>query len=525
MTPFTHSRRRERLWFAAILVLALAVRVWDLTARSLWFDEAGEYWVSTAPVAHLVESVRTGTGDPPLYEFLLHAWMQVSTNEAWLRFLTVMASVGGVAGIMVLTRLVAGGTVAPAIAGVLLALLPADVRYAQEAGQYGFVPAIVGWNLVCLLVLLREKSWRALLAWVLTALAASYLYYATIFPVASAFACVVLESIARRDVRLRRATGTALVLYIVGMLPLLISYLPTQLARVAEYGGTEANAGIGFMGVIRDKWRMTCELIAFQFTGWPHSHIPGAVTVIPVLLLMVVAIPRAPRLLIWFAVAINAYALAHAMGVFPIGYRWGLIMTPLIICAMATGLAGERRRWLRPATIAAFALLLAASVYSLPNRSLRDRVYVDTTGAWPETEDMRTVARFWMEKHTPDEPTYVYYGAAPAFAYYTRDVVKRDALPSTWCLSCWHDAPQPSFCRDGNVYYGRWMRRFDGNEKLASIVETLGGSPPAFWLVFGHLVPDDDRYIIAGFKREGYRVATAIEGVNASACLLTRAQH
>jgi hypothetical protein len=137
---------------------------------------------------------------------------------------------------------------------------------------------------------------------------------------------------------------------------------------------------------------------------------------------------------------------------------------------------------------------------------------------------MRMVSEFWMQRRTPEEPTYVYYGAAPAFGYYTRNAIQRDALPSTWCLACWHDDEPPTFCRGNNVYYGRWMRRLDGNQKLASVVKTLGGMPPSFWIVFGHLVPDDDRNLVAGFRREGYRVAAAIEGVNASACLLTRAQ-
>jgi len=237
---------------------------------------------------------------------------------------------------------------------------------------------------------------------------------------------------------------------------------------------------------------------------------------------MVLAIRRSPRLMTWFAVAIGAYAAANALGVFPIGYRWGLIMAPLIICAIAAGVVaagGTRYRW---AAIAAFILLVGSSLYSLPNRSLHDRVYTDPSGAWPETEDMRVVAEFWQQHRTLDQPTYVYYGAAPAFAYYTRAAVKREELPPTWCLSCWHDRESPAFCRENNVYYGRWMRRFDTNEKLASMVGTLGGAPPALWIVFGHLVPGDDRDIIAGFKREGYRIAASIEGVNASACLLTR---
>jgi len=513
--------QRRRLLAVAILVLAVALRLWDLNARSLWFDEAGEFWVSTAPFSHLIESVRTGTGDPPLYEFLLHAWMSVSSNESWLRLLSVLASVSGVAAVMVLAEMLTGAAAVSWCAGLLLAILPADIRYAQEVGQYGLVPAAVAWNLVCLMWMTRAKSWRALFTWVLTALAASYLYYATIFPVAAAFACVVFESVWHRDARLRRTTGTALVLYVIGMMPLLITYLPTQLARVVEGEVAQASSGgSGIVSVVRGVWRSMCELFAFQFTGWPHTHLPPVLVLVPVLALIVMAIRRSPRLVVWLAVAVSSYALVHALGVFPMGYRWGLILTPLIICAIAAGAAQPGR--LRWATFAALMIIAGAGIYSLPNRSWHDRVYADPTGAWPETEDMRAVANYWLEHRSSGEPTYVYYGAAPAFAYYTRDTLRRDGLPSTWCLSCWHDVEPPAYCRDAGVYYGRWMRRFDTHQKLASVVETLGGAPPSLWLVFGHMVPGDDRDLIAGFKREGYRVTDYIEGVNASACLVTR---
>jgi uncharacterized membrane protein len=472
-----------------------------------------------------MQSARDGTGDPPLYSFLLHIWMQLGTGEVWLRLLSVLVSVSGVAGVMVLARSF-GGPVAALCAGLLMAVLPVDVHYAQEAGQYGLVPAVVAWNLVCLVYMMRAGTWRWLLAWTGTALAAAHLYYGTAFPIAASFLCVVAESVFRRDVRARRATGTALVLLIIGLAPLLISYLPAQLARLVASGGASLppleGETSGLMGIVRDKWQMTSELIAFQFTGWPHTHIPSGVIVVPVLVLMVAAIRRSLRLLIWFAVAINVYAAANAMELFPLGYRWGLILSPLIICAIATGLVAPRRIGLKWAMIAVFAGVVAMCVVSLPNRTLRDRVYKDETGAWPETEDIRLVARYWMAHRTPDQPTYVYYGAAPAFAYYTREFAPREDLPSTWHFACWHKDSTPAFCRQGGIYYGRWIRRLENNEKLLSVFATLNGRPEAFWMVFGHLVPGDDRAMITGLKSHGYRVAAAVEGVNASACLLVR---
>jgi hypothetical protein len=172
--------------------------------------------------------------------------------------------------------------------------------------------------------------------------------------------------------------------------------------------------------------------------------------------------------------------------------------------------------------IAVCAGLVAMCVASLPNRSLRDRVYPDPTGSWPETEDMRVVADYWMQHRIPGQRTYVYYGAAPAFAYYTREFTARAALPSTWHFACWHDASPPAFCNEDGVYYGRWVRGLDASGKIESVIGTLGGAPESFWIVFSHLVPGEDRDMINGFTRRGYRLDAAVEAVNASACLLVR---
>jgi uncharacterized membrane protein len=521
---FLSSVPKRRRWLAlAILALALGVRLWDIRARALWFDEACEYWVATAPFSELAASARTGTGDPPLYTFLLHGWMQIGSGEVWLRLLSVLASVAGVAGVMVLAQMFAGPAAA-LCAGVLLAVLPADVRYAQDVGQYGFVPAVVAWNLVCLINIWRHGTWRWVLGWAATALAGSYLYYGTVFPIAGAFLCVVIESIFRRNVRARRATGTALALYLAGLVPILITYLPTQLARVIQSGGTNTGApggAKGIAGILGHKWQMACELIAFQFTGWPHTVIPAVVVVAPVVFIMVIAIRKSPRLLIWFAVAINLYAAADALGVFPMGYRWGLILTPLIICAIAVGLVAAMATRAKWAMFAVLAALVAVCVVSLPNRTLHDRTHRDMPAAWPETEDMRVVADYWMEHRAPDQPTYVYYGAAPAFAYYTREHAPREGLPSTWHLACWHDAAQPGFCRQDGIYYGRWARALDVRAKVDHVFDSIG-RPESFWVVFSHTVPGDEGDMVSAFRREHYRVDAAVEAVNSSACLLVR---
>jgi hypothetical protein len=82
-----------------------------------------------------------------------------------------------------------------------------------------------------------------------------------------------------------------------------------------------------------------------------------------------------------------------------------------------------------------FSVIVGLGVYSLPNRTLSQ--ITREKQAWPETEDMREVIQYWME-HRNNDPTYIYYGAAPAFRYYLQlyglDVY---SLSPRWYAACW----------------------------------------------------------------------------------------
>jgi hypothetical protein len=520
--PFIPTRGLARGPGVALLivVLALALRFWDINARALWFDEASEYWVATSSLAELPASVREGSGDPPLYSFLLHVWSRVGTGEIWLRSLSVIFSVAGLVGVMVFAHGL-GGWTAAGCAGTLAALSAADIRYAQEVGQYALAPAAVAWSLVALWRLAHGGGWRWIIAWAGCALAASYAYYAAVFTVMVPFACVVAESVLRRDRHRRRTTGTALVLYVIGVLPLVLYFLPAQLSRVVESGGVHASAAPG--GALAGAWRWIAAVLAFQFTGWPDTRVPAAVPLIAALVLIVLAARTQRRALAWLVSSWAVYGASDAAGVFPHGFRWGMILFPLVTAVTGAGVAGllraPRARWM---AFALFAALVAASAASLPHRTLRDRLDPAQRWSWPETEDMRVVASFWREHRVETQPTYVYYGAAPAFAYYTRAVAPREGLPPTWHLACWRERDTPGFCRMNNIYYGRWLRQLTHEQKVNSLFATLGQPPSELWLVFAHISSYDDRDLLAALVRMGYRVEAAVQARDAAAFLVAR---
>jgi hypothetical protein len=115
----------------------------------------------------------------------------------------------------------------------------------------------------------------------------------------------------------------------------------------------------------------------------------------------------------------------------------------------------------------------------------------------------------------------VYYGAAPAFAYYLqRYPDTRVSLPPTWSLSCWHDESPPDFCRDDNIYYGRWFRSLTPEEMVRSFAKTFVMKPTELWIVASHVHGSESADIIEILKQNGYAMVDWIERRDAGAVLL-----
>jgi hypothetical protein len=516
---------RPRAWrppaaVLAILAGALALRLWGLTDRSLWLDEAVEYWVAKSPLTALAATVRDALQDPPFYSFLLHVWAGVSDHEAWLRILSVGFGMGSVAGAMVIGYRLQGRATALA-AGFLMAILPVAIRYSQEAGQYAPVQCALVWSLVALVEVVRRPDRGGFARWVAVAVVAAYTYYGAVIPLLVPFLCVLIEAAIRRDaVRVRRGV-LSLAIFLAAVIPLLVGFLPQQLHRGATRDALQAVTLPAPADALRDMIQALPVTIGFQFTGWPCTPVNGWLTVTVFAVLLVFAWVRQRRLAVWFGATWLVYLGLDALHVFPLGFRHSNILTALVVPVAACAVGGEHRRIHRAGSAAAFALMCTLCVLSLPNRAFYDRVHGGSACAWPETEDMAEVTRYWMERRTPEQKTYVYYGAVPAFAYYTdRMGLEHTARPSGWFVRCWRAEDAP-WCRSGNVYYGEWTRGRTPEEMVASVLRSLDGRPDEFWLILGHANKNDvraiDTHLLTHYAAVDHRVA-----MDASAVLLRR---
>ncbi len=133
-------RRRVALPFL-ILLLAFALRLYQLDVQSIWWDEGHSIFVATQPVSQ-IPTLPAMDVHPPGYFILLHLWLNLAgTSEFALRYLSVIFSLLTVA---LLWRFAAKlhhpATLLPCyLVALFAALSPMYIAYAQEVRSYAMI--------------------------------------------------------------------------------------------------------------------------------------------------------------------------------------------------------------------------------------------------------------------------------------------------------------------------------------------------------------------------------------------------
>src|SRR3989304_709792 len=130
---------RLLLTLGAVLLAAVALRLWGLGDKSLWFDEAYSVYIARQALGEIPRLLRVYDPHPPLYYVLLRLWMGVAgQSEVAVRVPSVVASLAAIGLTYLLGRRLAGEGVGLLAAG-LLAASPFQVTAAQEARMYPFL--------------------------------------------------------------------------------------------------------------------------------------------------------------------------------------------------------------------------------------------------------------------------------------------------------------------------------------------------------------------------------------------------
>ncbi len=226
--PESRSLARSRAgWvFVAILVLAALLRLHNLTATSIWVDEANSILTAKQPASVILDMLSRDSS-PPLYYFLLKSWMTVAGDSPFsVRLLSTLASLALIATVFAIGRREIGRR-AGLWAAFLLAIAPTQVFYSQQARMYTLLPllALTAWWF--LVRYLREGRTRDFWVCMLTTAVALYTHnFAVYVPLVHAVLVIGSGQLFRRF----GMWIVAVVFFALAMAP----WVPTLLTQVAN---------------------------------------------------------------------------------------------------------------------------------------------------------------------------------------------------------------------------------------------------------------------------------------------------
>lgn len=147
-------KRRHACALAAIVILGLSLRLYEIGAEGFWFDETFSVWIARRPLGSLFAAVRQDS-HPPLYVLLLHFWLYLGRSDVFIRLLSTLFSVVTLPVVYVLGRRIASRELG-LLAALILAVSPFNVLFAQEARMYTLLTLAVSLSMYFLARLLTD---------------------------------------------------------------------------------------------------------------------------------------------------------------------------------------------------------------------------------------------------------------------------------------------------------------------------------------------------------------------------------
>jgi len=216
------SRRSTAILLVLITAFGLALRLYNLDAQSVWFDEAGSVAQSARSLDQLFAFLIDDVVHPPLHYLLLHGWFKLAGVSAFnARLVSVLFGTLSIPLFYLLARRFAD-TATSLLAAVLLAISQAAVYYSQEARPYAQAQFLSLLAAIVFLTFLRAPGPRTTSFFTLSAIALVYTNY---YGAAVLLALGIYWLVFRRDYppSVFRYLSVAVTVLVVAFIPWLIA--------------------------------------------------------------------------------------------------------------------------------------------------------------------------------------------------------------------------------------------------------------------------------------------------------------
>jgi mannosyltransferase len=330
-----------------ILVIGTWLRFRNLSADSIWLDEAESWRQSKGSLADLI-SATAEDNYPPLHNLLLFAFIKVSgTDTEWvLRAPSALLGVANIVAIYWLGALI-GGRIAGVLAAAILATSAFHIDYSQEARMYALLALAATLYAAAAFFFVKSPNYARAGLLVVCGLALVYSHpFGTLNWIAIAIG-VTANILLASDLRRR-----ALVPWVIANAAIAVGFLPWALIllqRAVEVGG---HFWVPYPSPDVIYWEL-------------YSLLGGRLGAVALLIGAGVALRSnfsASVVLLFWAVAPVALALIESLVSTPIFLdRYFIGSLPALFTLAAVGAAHllSRQKW--PTTVGA-AIVLAATI-------------------------------------------------------------------------------------------------------------------------------------------------------------------
>jgi hypothetical protein len=476
--PSPSARLSTLAWLLVGLGLVLRMRQFA-EFPSLWMDEAMlAVNVVERSFRELLAPLEYNQGAPLGFLFLQKvAYLLFGPGDAALRVVPMVAACAAlpIFASLAISWLGAGGLVAVA----LMALSNPLVDYAVEAKQYAVdVLVVVALWRVGLPWLQARAGGRDFLVLAAAGALAVWCSHPAVFALSGLGLVVACDTVARRDIRSWTMSAGVLAAWSVSLAAAHSVSLAGLAANTAllDYWQAyflpwrDAEAGRWLLGALGGGLR--------DAAGFRQFGAAGALACLGSLSLLW----RTPRVAVLVLAPVAVALVASALRLYPFAQRLLLFAAPIAFVLVAAGIAEAARLASRlhgklgPAVLVGLALLVLVE----PARSAVELARHPQHG-----ENLRPALEHLLSRREPGDGVYVYYGAKPAFRFYSR----------LYPLAV-----------EGLVL-GR-AHRSDPASYLTELAPLR--SRPRGWLVVSHVCPvcsvDEKSYLLDALDRMGRRV-------------------
>lgn len=207
MDRFRHIDIPEWITAGIAFVYYWIMALYKLTQAPVWQDEVMEFYCSlpvrgairgVTKYATMYERMANIQQQPPLYNWLMCLWLQVSEGEWWYRFSSVIFGLIAATGLYFIIRRLCDRYMA-AFCVVIYSSIYIVMYYIKEASEYMLLLAFLFWLVYVWFLICEQMSSRRVCMFTLLSVLAVFTHYGAVFVVVPFGVSVLVTAVRKKD--------------------------------------------------------------------------------------------------------------------------------------------------------------------------------------------------------------------------------------------------------------------------------------------------------------------------------------